>query len=175
MAEQVCMVQGGNQINLSCVGIGVVFPDENQKRQNNPKYSNTSRFSKPTWRVMNRRLSWVTCLRPKPTVSAAKAAGQPLEVRRALWDGTVKEVKQGALSVPFFSFEVTDLLGGDAALMRGRWLASVRLPVFQKDKMRPMDDFCRNLVNSSVTTREKIKPDGGDALRTELPMKDFMI
>eukprot|EP00971_Amphidinium_carterae_P087436 1729935-Amphidinium_carterae.1 len=42
------------------------------------------------------------------------------------------------------------------------WEAT-RFPVFQNDKMRPVDDFSRSLVNASVT-REKIRPDGVDAI-----------
>eukprot|EP00971_Amphidinium_carterae_P334480 6469797-Amphidinium_carterae.1 len=43
--------------------------------------------------------SWVN------KVSAAKAAGQPLVARKALWEATAKEVEQGALSGPFTSAE----------------------------------------------------------------------
>eukprot|EP00971_Amphidinium_carterae_P129364 2562277-Amphidinium_carterae.1 len=96
--------------------------------------------------------SWVN------KVSAAKAAGQPLVARKALWEATAKEVEQGALSGPFTSAEVSNNLGCD------KWLASIRFPVIQKDKMRPVDAFSRSLVNASVTTRKKIKPDGVDAI-----------
>eukprot|EP00971_Amphidinium_carterae_P032227 635011-Amphidinium_carterae.1 len=105
----------------------------------------------------------VPCLRSaaitvEELVSAAKAAGQSQEARIALWKATIKEVEQGVLAGPFTSDEVTGLLGCD------NWLSSVRFPVPQKDKMRPVDDFSRSLVNASVTTREKIRPDGVDAI-----------
>lgn len=61
----------------------------------------------------------------------------------SLWEATIKEVKKGFLEGPI---QVEDLLG-DASLTK-------RIPVQQKNKVRPLDDYKANMVNRSVTQTE---------------------
>ena len=82
-------------------------------------------------------------------VGKARSAGVSLHTE-ALYDVTVKEATdKGWLEGPYSLERMNEMLGD-------RWLPVRRFGVEQRGKLRPIDDFCENQLNSAFTTVDKI-------------------
>eukprot|EP00971_Amphidinium_carterae_P325467 6455736-Amphidinium_carterae.1 len=75
-----------------------------------------------------------------------------------LWAETMHEVERGHLRGPFNQHEVEEILG------TSDWVPSLRFGVRQKDKLRPVDDMTRSVVNLCVGTHETVVPEGVDTI-----------
>ena len=81
---------------------------------------------------------------------------------KELWSTVLKDIENGWADGPFYSEqEVTAALGGDS-----QWVPSRRFPVVQNlgTKVRGVDDLSASLVNSTVTTYEKLVPGSADRI-----------
>ena len=91
----------------------------------------------------------------RSAVGSCRSSGDPW-VFDELWKTVMKDVSEGWASSPYYSEdEVTDFLDGDDS-----WIVSRRFPVVQESgaKVRGIDDTSASLVNSTVTSYEKIIP-----------------
>eukprot|EP00971_Amphidinium_carterae_P352473 6492611-Amphidinium_carterae.4 len=74
-----------------------------------------------------------------------------------LWASVEKDIDNGWAIGPFFTeADVTEALGV------GDWVVSKRFPVVQGSKVRGVDDFSASLVNSTVSSFQKIIPGSAD-------------
>ena len=95
----------------------------------------------------------------RSAVGSCRSSGDPW-VDDELWKTVMKDVSEGWASGPYYSeAEVTDFLDGDQC-----WIVSRRFPVVQDSgaKVRGIDDMSASLVNSTVTSYEKIIPGSSD-------------
>eukprot|EP00971_Amphidinium_carterae_P346787 6488476-Amphidinium_carterae.1 len=74
-----------------------------------------------------------------------------------LWATVEKDIAHGWALGPFFSEEDVTL-----ALGVSDWVLSKRFPVVQGSKVRGVDDFSASLVNSAVSSSQKIIPGSAD-------------
>ena len=89
-----------------------------------------------------------------------------------LWATVLKDVENGWAIGPFYSErEVTNALAGDE-----QWVPSRRFPVVQGSgtKVRGVDDLSASLVNSTVTTYEKLVPGSSDRVAALIAFMSVM-
>ena len=106
-------------------------------------------------RELRPQAAWIR----KSALGSCKTSGDAW-VDSELWKTVEKDVAEGWASDPlYFENEVTRLLGGESC-----WIASKRVPVVQDagNEARGVDDLSASLVNSTVTTCEKIAPGSSD-------------
>ena len=75
-----------------------------------------------------------------------------------VWHATMDEVAKGHLEGPFEEEAIDNQFGANS------WIAIRRFTVLQKDKLRPIDDMTRSMVNATVQTFEKVQPQGIDVI-----------
>lgn len=90
----------------------------------------------------------------KGLIARVKSSGD-LEVDARVWSEALEEKEKGWLSGPFSEAELITKFGGE-------FVASRRFGLSQGPKVRSIDDFSESLVNSSVSTFEKIELMGVD-------------
>ena len=75
------------------------------------------------------------------------------ELDKEVWSTTMEEVDDGLLAGPFTPHQVAEKLGP-------LWTGAKRFGLKQGQKVRPIDDFSVNLINSAFGAEEKIVLDG---------------
>eukprot|EP00435_Cladocopium_sp_Y103_P006698 s4577_g2.t1 len=93
----------------------------------------------------------------KAVVASCKRVLEDPDIARAVWDETMEQAAPDKAWVkgPFSAAEVTKAHGS-------HWVPSRRFGVRQGGKVRAVDDFSQFLVNSTVTSHEKIDLEGID-------------
>ena len=81
---------------------------------------------------------------------SSKAAAAPSEAR-AVWEKTLSEVDKDLSIGPLTRAQLDNTWG------YGRWRAMMRHGVWQKDKLRPVDDRRSSLHNAITRTRESLR------------------
>eukprot|EP00435_Cladocopium_sp_Y103_P006271 s3880_g2.t1 len=93
----------------------------------------------------------------KAVVASCKKCSEDPEVARAVWDETLEQCMEDKQWVrgPFTADEISQRNGD-------QWIPSRRFGVKQGEKIRAVDDFSQYLINSTVTSHEKIDLEGID-------------
>lgn len=90
----------------------------------------------------------------KGLLAKVSSSGDP-EIDSTIWQETMSELDQGWLSGPFSEDELANRFNEEFVLSR-------RFGIRQKNKIRCIDDFSESLVNSAISTFDKIELMGVD-------------